>query len=94
MSAEFAKVLVVSTAHLGSAIATGEKPLMNSIASMTGDYGWLVYTGPDHLPVEDDEPAAMQVLRDLLHYARRRGCEYVMFDSDGPTLKQFPTYDW
>lgn len=94
MSTEFAKVLVVSAAHLGSAITTGDVPPMNSIASMTGDYGWLVYTGADLLPVEEGEPAAMQGLRDLLQYARKRGCQYVMFDADGPTLKQFPTYEW
>jgi hypothetical protein len=96
---EFAKVLVLSTGHLGSALATGTNPLMNSLASMTGEHGWLMWTGPDgsggdRLPAGTHEPAAMRVLRDLLRYARKRGCRYVLFDADGPTLKQFPTYDW
>lgn len=91
---EIAKALVLSTGHLGAAIATGDDPLMNSFASMTGEHGWLVFTGPEHMPVVANEPAAVQVLRDLLHFARHCGCTYVLFDSDGPTLPQFPTYDW
>lgn len=90
---EFAKVLVLSTGHLGAAIATGDDPLMNTVASMTGEHGWLVYVGA-HLPVVTDEPAAVQVLRDVLHFAKQRGCAYVLFDTDGPTLSQFPTYEW
>lgn len=92
-SPEIAKVLVLSTGHLGVAIATGDDPLMNTVASMTGEHGWLVYVGA-HVPVVANEPAAVQVLRDLLHFARHRGCTYVLFDSDGPTLPQFPQYDW
>lgn len=91
---EIAEVLVLSTGHLGAAIATRDDSLMNTVASMTGERGWLVFTGPDHVPVVANEPAAVQVLRDLLHFARHRGCTYVLFDSDGPTLPQFPTYDW
>lgn len=93
-SREYAKGLVLSKGHLGSAIATGDDPPMNAAASMTGEHGWLVHVGADRLPAVADEPAAMQVLRDILHYAARRGCAYVLFDSDGPTLKKFPTYDW
>ena len=96
---EFAKVLVLSTGHLGAAIAAGPTPLMNSLASMTGRHGWLMWTGPDvpardRLPAGTHETAAMRVLRDLLRYARKRGCRFVLFDADGPTLDQFPTYDW
>lgn len=90
---EFAKVLVLSTAHLGEASATGDDPPVNALASLFGEHGWLVLTEVQ-LPVVHNEPVAMQVLRDILHYARRRGCAYVLFDSDGPTLEKFPTYDW
>lgn len=90
---EIARVLVLSTGHLGAAIATGDDPSMNTVASLVGEHGWLVSTGT-HLPVVTDEPAAAQVLRDVLHFAKKRGCAYVLFDSDGPTLSQFPTYDW
>lgn len=93
-SLEIAKVLVLSTGHLGAAITTGDGPLMNTVASMTGEHGWLVSTGPEHVPVVANEPASVQVLRDLLHFARQRGCTYVLFDSDGPTLPEFPLYDW
>ena len=92
-SVEIAQVIVLSTTHVGESIATGDHPLMNTVASMTGEHGWLVFTGA-HLPVVTNEPAAVQVLRDLLHFAKQRGCTYVLFDSDGPTLSQFPTYDW
>lgn len=90
---ESAQVLVLSTAHRGAAIATGDDPMMNTVPSMIGEHGWLVFTGA-HLPVVVDEPVAMQVLRDVLHFAKQCGCAYVLFDSDGPTLPQFPTYDW
>lgn len=90
---EIAQVLLLSTSHLGAAISTGDDPMMNTVASMVGEHGWLVFTG-GHLPVVANEPAAMQVLRDLLLFAKQHGCTYVLFDSDGPTLSQFPTYDW
>ena len=90
---EIAQVLVLSTAHLGAAIATGDDPMMNTVASMTGEHGWLVFVGA-HLPVTTDEAAAVQVMRDILHFAKQRGCTYVLFDSDGPVLSEFPMYDW
>jgi hypothetical protein len=90
---EYAKVLVASTAHIGATLATGDDPPMNGFASMTGKHGWFIHVGAPR-PMADNEPAALQVLRDLLHYARQHGCAYVLFDSDGPTLKQFPTYGW
>jgi len=51
-------------------------------------------TADSGLPVREDEPAAMQVLRDLLHFAKQHGCRYVMFDAEGMVLSGFPTYDW
>ncbi len=93
MKPETLTVLVASTGHLGAAIATGAPAPIDSLATMTGEHGWLVHVGVQ-LPAEFDEPAAMQVLRDVLHFAEQHGCAYVLFDADGPTLEQFPTYDW
>jgi hypothetical protein len=42
---EIAQVLVVSTAHLGAAIATGDDPPMDTVASMSGGHGWLLHVG-------------------------------------------------
>ena len=103
---EKAQVLILSTRHLGEALVMGPQPswvsegsaIIDEVAVMQGDYGWLLSVGPltadSGLPVREDEPAAMQVLRDLLHFAKQHGCRYVMFDAEGMVLSGFPTYDW
>ena len=95
MTAE--SVLVVSSKHLGEALVLPYgNGRIDDIASMAGPYGWLVWTGSDliRMSITPNEPVAFQVLRDILQYAQRRGCPYVMFDADGEELEGFPTYDW
>lgn len=97
------KVLVLSTGHLPESWATPreghETPPMDLVASMKGEYGWLVHTGH-----EDDwftrhtelvgAASPTEVLLELLRFAQRRGFTYVLFDADGDFLPQFPIYDW
>ena len=98
---EWAKVLVLSTAHLGESIATpddDEPAPMDHLANMSGQDGWLVYTGYDSAyykaKLARGAPSAVDVFVDLMHWARKHGARYVLFDSDGPTVSGFPTYNW
>lgn len=92
---EIEQTLVLSTAHLRESIATGDgdEPRMDSVASYTGEYGWLVWAGMDPDDGEDGHDA-MQELRNLLNFAMLNGCKYVRFDRDADTIEGFPTYEW
>lgn len=97
------RLLVLSTAHLPESWATPGKgqvtPPMDVVASMKGEYGWLVHTGH-----ADDwftrctklvgATPPVEVLLELLRFAKHRGFTYVLFDADGDFLPQFPTYNW
>lgn len=89
------KVLEISTAHVGEALAKryDAKWGIDYLADACGEDCWLVSVSRDiHQHV--DEPAALQVLRDLLKWAKDRGAMYVLFREGARVLPNFPTYDW
>lgn len=95
---EIDRVLVLSTAHLPESVATGIEPRMDRVASMTGEYGWLVYVGneafePEYLEL-NDLLEAKEVLLKLCEFARKQKCDYLLFDRDGDTVGEFPTFEW
>ena len=104
VDAAAARMLVVSTGHIPGALANeatapaGDAPIAR-IATATGDYGWLVNTGHsadyvlNQLGASGTETTRQAVL-ELLHFAKRRGFHYILFDADGEELPQFTLYDW
>jgi hypothetical protein len=71
-----------------------------------GDLEVIEYTGPVsrwkaaafvHVPCEEQEIRKGEIPEDLkgvLLYARRKGCDYVMFDRDADVITELPFYDW
>jgi len=54
-------------------------------------YGYLLWVPPSPPPGEADWPSELGLIVEL---ARANGCRYVLFDIDGPTTEQLPTFDW
>lgn len=90
-----AKYLDISTGHVSKETAEWieEQTTTRSfeggvIAYMKGEYGWIVYV---HEEVGDDVPLD---LVEVLVYARKKKCIWIMFDADGEQIKQLPMFDW
>jgi hypothetical protein len=85
--------LDVSTGHL----SPRTRALLDDPASipvlpssvLRGEHGWLVY-----VPEEAVQPHIWpQDLEDVLAHARHQGCDYVLFDADGPRHDALPWFD-
>ncbi len=90
------KMLDLATCHLPSSEFGDE---MNSwdgvIAFPNREYGWILWVpdDPEEESADYDGEVPAEVLRIQL-YARQHGCDYVMFDRDGPVDGNLPTWDW
>jgi hypothetical protein len=57
-------------------------------------YGWLLWVPEDPDAREDFGPDVPHEVLVVQRYARSLGCDYVMFDRDGPVDPQLPSWDW
>lgn len=91
-SVESARMLVLSTAHLEEKTCNGYLAECPWAAFPKGDYGWFVYVPEDAATTETvDVPLG---LRSVMHFARMRGYQWVMYDRDAPEIPDLPIYDW
>ena len=60
----------------------------DGIAAMAGTYGWFVYAQEDRCC-----EGISDVLWSIFQRARTLGCDYVLFDADGPELEGLPTFE-
>ena len=78
---EIAKMLTLSTGHLRESTREWIDAAAGTFASYPkGDYGWFMYAS--EAPGED-YPNELIV---CMNRARELGCEWIMFDVDGPEL--------
>ena len=85
---EIARTLVLSTSHLTEATCNGYLHTAPFAVFEKGEYGWFVY-------VIDDYPEGMPPgLAQCFSIARGLGCEWIMFDRDGPVMDFLPAYEW
>lgn len=95
---EIHKMVALSTGHLTAATAQLFEDVEAAANAMNreklpvfypkGEWGWFVYVGEDAgEPYPDD-------LKAILDFARRKGCDWIMFDSDAGLVDCLPTYDW
>lgn len=100
------RVLDVSTSHLPP-YGTNLNGIEGLIVYELAEYGWLVwvpddpeqhaadYLGDDEADYSPAEPEIItRELIDLQKYARERGCDYILFDRDGPTNANLHRWDW
>ncbi len=86
---ETAQMLTLSTNHLTYDTCNSWLSDESGPAWTKGEYGWFVYGGwsETRLPMPKD-------LRDCLDKVSALGCDWLMFDRDGPLLEGLPVYDW
>lgn len=86
---EIERLLVLSTTHITEHTCNTCLRAQNDSTPVyeKGGYGWFVY-------VDAWFPDTPEDLNRTMTFAREKGCEWVMFDSDGPTIEQLPSYDW
>lgn len=99
---EFRRVAVLSTEHLPAVCQDGDWPI--GIVAYRYEEGFLLWvpdapTDPDNLAHQENAEEGQAYARNyeaLLRIqveARAAGCDYVMFDNDGPVQTAFPTFD-
>ena len=60
----------------------------DGLAAMAGTYGWFVYAHDDRCC-----EGISDVLWAIFERARALGCDYVLFDADGPVLEGMPVFE-
>ena len=90
------KFLDLSTAHLGER----DKELLDLYAApdstvgpltIKGVYGWFMYATDD--PAGYSEADLPTHLRAISAYARKHGCDYVLFDSDAAVNEELRVFE-
>jgi hypothetical protein len=90
-------ILDLSTRHLTEELGEGKLArLRPEVVAYETEYGFLMWVPDD--PEEsaewsEDVRVPDEVLRIQL-YARERGCDYVLFDREGPTVADLPRFNW
>jgi hypothetical protein len=93
-------LMALSTAHVSK--TTADHLQLNSLDVVRyehGDYGWLI-----HVPSDQDFWAPVQAkaqagefqtdLFDVMDYARRHGCCWLLLDADADRVAGLLTFDW
>lgn len=97
---EIHKLMVLSTAHITKDADAHMTDLMgedsarevaNGAVVDKLPYGWLITIGSED---PDDGVEYYPSLVDCVRYARKYGCPLLRLDSDGPKMKDLPTYNW
>lgn len=94
---EIAKMLVLSTAHVSLETASKlprghadmEEDDLDWGPTFARENGWVFYVGT----LSHFEEAPRELFEALL-FAHQQGCQWLMFDNDGPTIDNLPTYEW
>lgn len=91
MGIETRKFLTLSTAHVTNEtrLILDESPIKDwPVFGFQGVYGWVIYAhDEDYLEIPRD-------LWGVCEYARKNGCDYIMFDADADMIEELPHYEW
>jgi hypothetical protein len=101
---EIVKLVTLSTCHLsestsknlpnGASANQGVVGLPDWWPEFTRDEGWLFWVPADEVIFEAAFAEAPKDLRDVLMYVRNSGCEWCLFDCDGPICDALYQYEW
>ena len=92
------KFLDLSTAHLPERFFEDGSCLTGRYQHDVGMLLWVPDDPTEHVREHGDDPqdcddAAPEVLAVRL-YARSLGCDYILFDADGPEDPNLPVFEW
>lgn len=87
------RVLIISTAHVSQeTCSAAEKREIDWAVTNPTEHGFLAYCHEERTTKSHDD------LWDVLQFALRHGCQYVLFDRDAVSLDQdvagLPLFDW
>lgn len=85
-------MLDLATAHLPARLGTDGLETADGVTAYPLPHGWLLYV-PDRPQDHTDDGVPPEVLT-VQVYARRHGCDFVLFDCDGPYNPDLPSWDW
>lgn len=85
------RALVLSTGHLTpeTTLRIGDNG-EDIWPTLRREEGFLIFVPTDALEFQKAPADLMEVMR----YAKELKVEWVLFDRDGPTVKQLPHYEW
>jgi hypothetical protein len=97
VSAEFNKVLVLSTGHMPAdtmRMLGGLEPWWTDPdMPMHANYVWGTFVWCDSDNGNGWRDKYPELAR-VLDFALARGCQWVRFDSDGPLIEELPQWEW
>lgn len=84
------KMLVISTGHLPKEVMDDTLAQIDNriYIGMTREEGCLL-----HIPSTEIEKYSPDLYY-IMEFAQHQQCEWVLFDRDGPTYNNLPTFDW
>lgn len=99
--AEIAKMLVLSTAHVGETTArqldgfrAWPVPVFAPVVYPKGEFGWILPITEDMLECHTTRAFLPSELLPIIDLAEVQGCTWLMFDRDAEILPGLPTFEW
>lgn len=89
------QILDLSTSHLPFDHWATVLDTVEGVVAYELDYGWLMWVPDD--PDDSDEGDGHVLPGSILkiqRYARKHGCDYVLFDRDAEVDPALPTWEW
>jgi hypothetical protein len=101
---EISKLVTLSTSHLSQTTANNLPSGRGDHQGVVGtpdwwpqfsrDEGWLFWVPTDEAAFQSIYAESPKDLLDVLMYVRNSGCEWLLFDSDGPLCDVLYQYEW
>lgn len=101
---EIVKLVTLSTSHVSQTTSNMLPQNATHLASTRAppdwwpefvrDEGWMFWVPEDVVIFEAAFADAPKDLRDVLMYVRNSGCEWCLFDCDGPICDALYHYEW
>ena len=88
------RMLELCTAHLPEHLGSHGLSSQDGVIAHHLTYGWLMWVPPDPRAHADEHPGMPPEVLTIQHYARVRGCDYVLFDADADQVDDLPAWDW
>ena len=104
---EIYHMLTLSTAHLSGETVNTLDAVINGLSTspmpvcypkkdfcIHEDYGYFMHIADENDIDEEEEEKYPTDIKDVLAYARKHHCQWIMFDCDAEPVHELPTYEW
>lgn len=87
------RLLDLSTSHLDSWWRLENLTSFEGVIAYEVTHGALMWV-PDDVDEHNADYDVADIIQTIQRHARSLGCDYVLFDQDGPTVPGLPTWEW